>query len=455
MRLLTGDVREVLRTLPPESVHCVVTSPPYFGLRNYGLPPSTWDDGSVCCLGLEPSPQQYVQHLVEVFREVRRVLRPDGSVWLNLGDSYVANSSKKPKPQSIHKQRFEKRGGGSGEVIDQPNCHAREHGFKPKDLLLIPHRVAIALQDDGWWVRNDIVWHKRSCLMESVKDRSTRAHEYVFHLTKSKTYYYDYFAAREPATSTQGSRNKDRKLSHQPGKQEGGLATGVPWQPTALRNWRSVWSINPQPFRGAHFAPMPVKLAERCILATTSEMGSCAACGAPFERLVTKSEALAEWKAACGADSKGEYHGTGQKDYEHAGVQNASAVKARVLEGMRELKTVGWKPTCDHVDAFKMVPCTVLDPFGGTGRVGVAADALGRDFILIDLNPEYTKLQEQQIDDARRRRGVQPPAAGRVRLHHRVGMLPETSDGDGPLEQLPLFACNTQNASVGCSEEVR
>jgi DNA modification methylase len=255
--ILTGDVRQRLADIPDGSVRCCVTSPPYWGLRDYG------NDGQI---GLEQTPEAYVAEMVEVFREVRRTLTDDGSLWLNLGDSYWNNF-----------------GGGSGTMTTGNAQAVKQRGrhqmpkhdlFKIKDLVGIPWRVAFALQADGWWLRQDIIWHKPNPMPESVTDRCTKAHEYVFLLTKSARYYYDADALREQTVTAIDGRGstQERKEAGHPTRY--GMANrGDGWSmpsisaPEGGRNKRSVWSITTKPFKGAHFAVMPEALAEPCVLA--------------------------------------------------------------------------------------------------------------------------------------------------------------------------------------------
>lgn len=216
--IIEGDALHALRALPEKSVQCVVTSPPYWGLRDYGI------DGQI---GLETSLPQFLNHLVAVFNEVKRVLRDDGTLWLNIGDGYTSGNrgyraADKKNPARAMSVR-----------PDTPE------GLKPKDLQGIPWRLAFALQDDGWYLRSDIVWNKPNAMPESVKDRPTRSHEYLFMFTKSERYYYDHEAVKEAGLN---------------GK---------------LRNRRSVWNINTQGFPGAHFATFPTQLIEPCILASS------------------------------------------------------------------------------------------------------------------------------------------------------------------------------------------
>ena len=258
-RIIQGDCIEGLRTLPDASVHCCVTSPPYWGLRDYG------HDGQI---GLEPTPEAYVARMVEVFREVRRVLRDDGTCWVNLGDSY--NGIGGPGKQN---------GGPIGKtaaVAIEGTKGRRISTLKPKDLVGIPWRVAFALQADGWWLRQDIIWHKPNPMPESVRDRCTKAHEYVFLLTKSERYFYDADAVSEAATHA-GKTVKTNGSAGMEGFGDGmrtraGFARGIVVGPT--RNRRSVWTVTTKPYSGAHFAVMPAALVEPCIKAGCPEGGT-------------------------------------------------------------------------------------------------------------------------------------------------------------------------------------
>ncbi len=255
-QILIGDSLEILQTLPSESVHCCVTSPPYWGLRNYQV------DGQ---LGLEKSPEEYVSKMVDVFREVRRVLRDDGTLWLNIGDSYAANRSYQvPSTKGGTKHSYSQAVGGKGSVIPD--------GLKAKDLIGIPWRLAFALQADGWYLRQDIIWHKPNPMPESVRDRCTKAHEYVFLMSKSARYYFDNAAIQEPATNagkvvSLGIKSMSAGQAAGSGVKASGNGLSDTYTVVGARNRRSVWTVATKPYSGAHFATFPPALIEPCILA--------------------------------------------------------------------------------------------------------------------------------------------------------------------------------------------
>jgi DNA modification methylase len=314
VQILQGDCLDRLCTLPDQSVNCCVTSPPYYGLRDYGVAGQ---------IGLEASPTKYVAKLVAVFNGVRRVLRDDGVLWLNLGDSHAADRGGTCMPA-------ETLAGGVGGKADyddplrgrvrhtqrQAHRDAPSIGLKHKDLMGIPWRVAFALQANGWYLRSDIIWHKPNPMPESVTDRPTKAHEYIFLLAKSERYYYDHEAVKEQAETKPMPRNKNSEhYNASLGNGSDRFSAGERvYGEDGMRNKRSVWTVATNPYKEAHFATFPPDLIKPCILA------GCPAGG------------------------------------------------------------------------------TVLDPFGGSGTTGQVALELGRNAILIELNPEYAKLIEQRTN---------------------------------------------------------
>lgn len=262
--ILVGDCIESLRKLPAQSVHTCVTSPPYFGLRDYG------HEGQI---GLEPTPDEFVAKLVAVFREVRRVLRDDGTLWLNLGDSYASYRDGKATPDTT-------RGDDTGTLVPKGQAKNRMAStfagtsVKHKDLIGIPWRVAFALQADGWYLRQDIIWHKPNPMPESVTDRCTKAHEYIFLMAKSERYYFDHVAIKEPSKSkSEGIRFGGAKYGDSDDPKHATKSGNVSKE-YAMANRRSVWTVTTKPFKGAHFATFPFDLIEPCILAGCPEGGT-------------------------------------------------------------------------------------------------------------------------------------------------------------------------------------
>jgi DNA modification methylase len=262
-RIIPGDCIEGMRTLADGSIHCCVTSPPYWGLRDYG------HEGQI---GLEETPEAYVGRMVEVFREVRRVLREDGTCWVNLGDSYAATT--KQTGRNDNGQRASAPASWNCRYEYERTKIRTSGGLKPKDLIGIPWRVAFALQADGWWLRQDIIWHKPNPMPESVRDRCTKAHEYVFLLTKSDRYHYDAEAVSEAATGQPCGNTKPTKAARLGDEMHRTTANLHKIEPKDTRNRRSVWKISTKPYGGAHFAVMPPDLVEPCIKAGCPEGGT-------------------------------------------------------------------------------------------------------------------------------------------------------------------------------------
>jgi len=434
--------------LPDKSVQTIVTSPPYWGLRDYGL--ATWEGGDPECdhrqgplaspkstlqgytgetvklatgtmpyrdicakcgairhdagIGLEPTPEQYIANMVALGRELWRVLRDDGTLWMNLGDSY-ASSPAGHKNRNMN-ERFSPNhqtpvtfGGNKRNTV--------VGSLKPKDLCGIPWRVALAYQADGWYLRSDIIWHKPNPMPESVTDRPTKAHEYIFLLTKRPRYFYDADAVREENTTSQGSAdNPQAKLLKRPDKVA--FYSERYYNPSG-RNRRTVWTIATQPYSGAHFATFPEALVEPCVKAGTSERGCCPECGKPWERVVEKLKPPYKDTRTPGA---------------HTATGDGKISGARLQEWLNANppQTLGFRPTCDH--DHDPIPCTVLDPFAGSGTTGVVARRLGRRFVGLDLSAEYLQL-------ARKRLGLDALDAWNT------GAGKVTDDG---IDALPLFA---------------
>jgi DNA modification methylase len=437
--LMHGNARHI--PLADASVQTCVTSPPYWGLRDYGL--ATWEGGDAECdhiqrvarhdggrvqvdgfhgsaakdsdkggiayrgtcgkcgavqrdvgIGLERTPDEYVANIVAVSREVKRVLRPDGTLWLNLGDSFA--SAWACKRRSIVGQ------GSPDESIERGRMAP---GLKEKDLVGIPWRVAFALQADGWYLRSDIIWHKPNPMPESVTDRPTKAHEYLFLLAKAQRYYYDAEAIKEAAGGWNGSKFDDardleirpttgRKPSESKVRGEfNGKTNAMPGHEafravTETRNRRDVWTIPTQPYRGAHFATFPEKLVEPCILAGTSPK-ACGVCGAPWERV---TERAGKRRGQSGDKGNGrELQGlrTSARMGHGAGWRNEPPPTSTSL---------GWRPSCDHNDDTGL--CIVLDPFCGSGTTGAVAVRLGRRFVGLDMQPKYLELARNRITAA-------------------------------------------------------
>ena len=421
VKILRGDNRNTLKTLEDKSIHTVVTSPPYWGLRDYGT--ATWEGGDTNCdhvanpqatkkmgneefnknrpsreetktkgyyenicpkcgarridnqLGLEETPEEYVNNLVDVFREIKRVLRDDGTVWLNLGDSYSSGGRRTTTNQSLR--------GDKDYGVTRP---APSKGIKPKDLIGIPWRVAFALQQDGWYLRQDIIWHKPNPMPESVRDRCTKAHEYIFLLSKNVKYYYDHEAIKEPSAEGTLLRLSQKNLQNQKGLERAHAGVKSNGNMKAVgglkKNKRSVWTVTTKPFKEAHFATFPMDLIEPCIKAGSSEHGCCSKCGNPYIRDV---KVVSVPERTTRNNMVGVIPGRNKTTR-----MNSKEMKPLV----REQK--GWVATC-NCDA-DVIKCVVLDPFGGAGTTGIVASNHNRNAILCELNDEYSDIAEKRIE---------------------------------------------------------
>ena len=349
--LYHGDALEVLKALPAASVHCVATSPPYWNLRDYGV------DGQ---LGREATPKEWAMGLVEVFREVRRILRSDGTLWLNVGDCYASTPPGNAPRDLSH-------GNPTGTRGQQPSRAARfvarnkvVGGLKAKDLVGQPWLLAFALRDDGWWLRQEVIWSKKNPMPMGIRDRPTTAHEQVFLLSKRSRYFYDGHAVLEST-------------------RDGGQ-----------RNLRSVWSLHTESCRSAHFATFPRKLVEPCIKAGTSQEGCCPACGKPWLRVREPDTG--------GVKGKGWHDHV--RDAESG--QRDSVLSGRMGEDIPEPfrlgATISWVQAC-ACPGENPVPCVVLDPFCGSGTTGHVARYLGRRFVGIDIKAEYLEIAKKRITE--------------------------------------------------------
>jgi DNA modification methylase len=351
------------------------------------------------CLGLEPNPDLYVAHLVSVLSEVRRVLRDDGTLWLVLGDSFAGAG---PSGATYNSKTSRRRAAGDGvdgvfrvskRLAEQGLDYSQKKpvtppGLKPKDLVGIPWRVAFALQADGWWLRSDIVWAKPNTMPESVTDRPTRAHEIVFLLAKSRRYFYDAEAVREPDQGLRSGNGFKRPERLSYSDSDGARGQDRQWVGGVGRNRRSVWTVPTQCFKGAHFATFPEALVEPCLLAGSSP-AACRSCGAPWRRIVDSRRLL---------DGKGEIKGgwtEADKLYSGRALQ-ATGVGSRRVEVRRQ--TVGWESTCEHDTPGGR--CTVLDPFAGAATAGIVAARHGRDFLGIELSGDYARMARRRLREA-------------------------------------------------------
>lgn len=382
--ILQGDVIDKLKTLADNSVHCVVTSPLYWGLRDYGV------EGQI---GLEPTLGQHIEAMVAVFREVRRVLRKDGVLWLNYGDAYASTPNGRSAADC-------KAAGNDDRTFRDKPVSTIGGVMKPKDRMLLPARIAIALQDDGWYVRDEIIWHKPNPMPISVRDRTTPSHEMIYMLTKSARYYYDQQAIKEPIAESSKARYAQSTLQQQIGgfKQEQ-YESGLVGQrsrsrrPAEIikdlanqetRNRRSVWTIPTQPVKEAHFATFPEKLIEPCIMAGCPEQ-CCAECGEPYKRIVER-----EFVPQQDVSLEKGVRGIGdQKKFDSFSGREGSK------RGTTKTETIGWGVDCSC--EADVVPGVVLDPFFGSGTVGIVAKRHNRNYIGIELNPDYIMIAKKRL----------------------------------------------------------
>ena len=365
----------MLKDLPEQSVNTCITSPPYWGLRDYG-------EGEQ--LGLEDTPDKFVNNLVEVFREVKRVLRDDGTVWLNLGDSYISGKSRySTREQTLagggknEKKLGGLQRGGKKDLYGHPF-------YKDKDLAGIPWRVAFALHQDGWYLRLDIIWHKPNPMPESVKDRCTKAHEYIFLLSKNPRYYFDNEAIKEDAVGNKPGNKNPHKHKGQPFSEVKNNIDKI--SAVSKRNKRSVWTVTTKPFKGAHFATFPPDLIEPCVLAGCPEK-VCVECSTPYER---KVESKRLKRNELPKDDPRYRPNTYEGSYKD--------INGKADAGYTETKDLGLEKQC-QCESNETKAGNVLDPFGGAGTTGLVAQQNNRDSILIELNPDYIEIAKERLNN--------------------------------------------------------
>lgn len=402
--VLIGNCLNSLKTLPDESIHCCITSPPYYGLRDYG--------GEDEQIGLEETPEQFIENLVKVFREVKRVLHSSGTLWLNIGDSYWGGkgasgqiSAEKQEARTNTISKGHSHVGGAKKTRPTDKKH---DVIKPKDLIGIPWMLAFALRADGWYLRQDIIWHKNAVMPESVKDRCTKSHEYIFLLSKSKKYFYDSEAIKEKALGIKSGNKKpqkgtDQKFSH---TKQGLLAAQQKVFHT--KNKRSVWTVNPKPYAEAHFAVYPPELIEPCVLAGTSQGGCCSKCFEPYVRTTGRPcqqcgeiiPTQGKECKACGFRNTEWLDERENNPEKRAGENNTigstTARKKKIVS--RSIVSTEYHATCDCKNA-EQIPCTVLDPFGGSGTTAGVALKHRRNAILCELNNSYFDLMAGRIKE--------------------------------------------------------
>lgn len=370
------DVIEGLKRIQEagEMVDCIMTSPPYWGLRDYGV------DGQ---LGLEKHPKEYIENLVKVFRESKKVLKDSGSLWLNLGDTYFGSWGNMSREQTKDYPKGR-----------PPSSYAQKDVWlKPKQKMLIPHRTAIALQDDGWLLRNEVIWHKPSHMPSSVRDRLSNSFEYLFHFVKQKKYFYDLDSIREPHKTKGKTRGMTKKLFGGTTANREGRVLDNGGYSEAGKNPGDLWSINPKPFPEAHFACYPTTLCSKPLLATCPNE-VCKKCGVARERIIKKEPS--KWK------DKSRKHKTEVTNFfnKKGSGGNPGGNWKRTKE-----ETIGWSD-CGCGKGFE--PGVVLDPFVGSGTTLQEAQNQKKAGIGIEINKEYIKLIRKRLNGGEHQASLNP-----------------------------------------------
>ena len=378
-KIYNMDVFEGLKRIELNSVDCVVTSPPYWNLRDYGI------EGQI---GLEKHPKEYIENLVKVFKEIKKVLKLTGSVWLNMGDVYFGSWGNMSREQTKDYPK-----GRPPSSFPQDDVW-----LQPKQKMLMPHRLAIAMQEDGWILRNEIIWHKPSHMPSSVQDRLTNSFEYLFHFVKKKKYYYDLDAIREPHKEVSIQRvkkpffpNKD----HPTVKNEGDMSRFLN---PAGKNPADVWSINPEPFSEAHFATFPTGLVRKPLLATCPKE-VCKECGKPRERILEPSP---EYKKILESQRGTEYYKIAARK---EAIRSGNAFGKRASRMNSNYETKGFSD-CGCGKGFRAG--VVLDPFVGSGTTLLEAQNQGKSGIGIELNPEYIPLINLRLNGDKFQKSLNP-----------------------------------------------
>jgi site-specific DNA-methyltransferase (cytosine-N4-specific) len=381
-----GDVRETTAKIDSDSIQCIVTSPPFYQMRDYEV------EGQ---LGLEKTPEEYIENQVAVFREARRILRPDGTLWLNLGDAYATSS----KGSGGDGRSSSLAGDGrSDEAKSKNRRQARDRqshrvsrivsGVGHKNLFGMPWRLAFALQKDGWILRSEIIWSKLNPMPESCRDRPSRAHEHIFLLSKDRRYYYDGFG--DPESTVYGD-------------------------PGDVRPRRTVWEIGTQKSYARHFAMFPIKLPERCFSIGASQFGCCPSCRSPYRRIVEKKRIPTRPGKTSHAYKPGNWAANGVDHDSKIAMLDRNAVRGNRDPERHTTKNIlaGWAPGCS-CDAGDVVPCLVADIYHGAGRSLVAADRLSMDYIGFELNEKCIMDTIIELEADRKKRSKGKPRKRRV-----------------------------------------
>jgi DNA modification methylase len=381
-RVLAGDVCEQLAQLPANHYHVAVTSPPYYQQRDYGVPGQ---------IGLEATLEEYVATMVRVFQEVRRVLRDDGTFWLNIGDKRAAGKNAGARGQDPRRRHAGPRGPKLNHLTSQ--------------VLGIPWRLALALQADGWQLRSDIIWHKTNPMPESTNRRTMNAHEYLFMFSKTPAWHFDAYAIMEEVSGTAHSRGTGVNPKAQANPKHALSGKANPQYSQAMRGLvvdkrlpRSVWSIPTFSLKAKHFAAFPPRLVERVLKAGAGEAGCCEVCGRPWKRMVKRER----FATRPGKDTK-----ISKRDLEKPppGWTGPNRIGNRdTARHETKVTTLGWKPACDCHENVAMgfkpvVPCRAIDPFLGSGTTAMVAQRLGIDCDGIELSREYAALSVRRVTE--------------------------------------------------------